>query len=115
MAVFHSRSAAETKKLGRRIALEVLRRKKKRIIALRGDLGSGKTAFAKGFFSELGIKRRISSPTFVLIKKFPLKFRDFKEAYHIDCYRIAKAKNLAEIGLRAALKNPSAIFLIEWA
>jgi len=71
-------------------------------------LGSGKTTFVQGFLRGLGIKKKITSPTFVIAK-------NYKQAYHIDCYRIKKADELLKLGLREVLENPQNIVLIEWA
>ncbi|PIT97091.1 tRNA (adenosine(37)-N6)-threonylcarbamoyltransferase complex ATPase subunit type 1 TsaE, partial [Candidatus Berkelbacteria bacterium CG10_big_fil_rev_8_21_14_0_10_41_12] len=48
-----------------------------------GELGSGKTRFVQGFAKGLGIRKRLTSPTFVLMKKY-------KNLYHLDCYRLNK-------------------------
>ncbi len=58
-----------------------------------------------------GIKKKITSPTFVLVKSY--KVKSYK-VYHIDCYRVKKAKELLDLGLKEILKNPRNIVLIEW-
>ena len=76
-------------------------------MALSGELGGGKTTFVQGFMTGAGIKKKITSPTFVLLKNYKL-------IYHIDCYRLKKAKELLDLGLREILINPKNIVLIEW-
>ncbi len=89
-------------------------------LALSGDLGSGKTTFAQGFLRALGIKKKITSPTFVLMKNYKIRenscsnSRQFANCYHVDCYRIKKAADLTALGLKQILKNPENIVLIEW-
>ena len=132
----------QTKKLGEILAKEVLKTKLKKgalIIGLEGDLGGGKTTFLQGFAKGLGIKNKILSPTFVIIKKFPItelpkemkvKMRtksslpskgrradgvQFSNFYHIDCYRIKKPKEILDLGFKEIVKNPENIVAIEWA
>lgn len=78
------------------------------VIALTGDLGSGKTVFAKSFAKALGIKENITSPTFVLLKKY-------KHFVHIDAYRLQHEKDLENLGIHDLMKDPRNIILIEWA
>jgi len=66
-------SAAQTKNLGERMAQKILKSSVNKgavVISLKGELGSGKTTFLQGFARGLGIKNRILSPTFVLMKKY---------------------------------------------
>lgn len=125
---------SQTKKLGEILAKKTLkiqpkpltffRRKKVRgknrafVIGLEGDLGGGKTTFLQGFAKGLGVKQKILSPTFVIIKRFQLKnlkTYKLKNFYHIDCYRIKKPKELLDIGFKEIISNPKNIVAIEWA
>ncbi len=110
--LFKTTSAGQTKKLAGLLAREILGRRMNKksalIFALTGDLGTGKTTFIQGFLKALGIRRKITSPTFVLIKNYKL-------AYHVDCYRIKKPSELLKLGLKEILDNPQNIVLIEWA
>ena len=114
---FISQSARQTRKIGKEIALKILQRKiKKRILALIGDLGGGKTTFLKGFARGLGIKTRILSPTFILFRKFTIPQNpSFKYFYHIDCYRIEKPKEILDLGFQEIVKDSKNIVAIEWA
>lgn len=90
------------------------------VISLEGDLGSGKTTFAKGFAKGLGIRETIQSPTFVIAKIYQIKKQkwtkrknNYQKFIHIDAYRIT-AKDLPAIGWNEFIKNPQNIILIEW-
>ncbi len=102
----------ETKNLGKQLARDFLSCGKKPIILnLIGDLGAGKTTFVQGFASGLGIKKKILSPTFVILNKFKIKDRFF---YHIDCYRIENIEEIKSLEIEEILKDPQSIILIEW-
>jgi len=111
-----TKSERETKKLGQAIAKLIVSEKlKRRILALEGELGSGKTTFLKGFAKGLGIKERILSPTFILIRKFKIPDSKFKNFYHIDCYRIEKEKEILKLGFKEIVKSSKNIVAIEWS
>ena len=111
-------SVSQTKNLGKKLAQELLNslpKEKALVIALEGELGSGKTTFLQGFAKGLGIKDRILSPTFVILKNFQLPTSNFKCFYHVDCYRIKKPEELLALGFREIVSNPQNIVAIEWA
>ena len=86
------------------------------MVALQGELGSGKTTFIQGLGEALGIKEKILSPTFVIMKHFNiLTFKHFNNLYHLDCYRLESAKDLAELGLVEILAGKNNLVVIEWA
>jgi tRNA threonylcarbamoyladenosine biosynthesis protein TsaE len=110
-------SVSQTKNLGKKLARELsnsLPKEKAIIIALEGELGSGKTTFLQGFAKGLGIKDKILSPTFVLMKKYQIPNTKY-QFYHIDCYRIKKPKELLTLGFEEIISNPKNIVAIEWA
>jgi len=111
---YSSASPQETKKIGEGIAKEILKEKKQQIFVLEGELGGGKTTFLQGFAKGLGIKDKILSPTFVMIKKFKLKDSNFDKFYHIDCYRIKKPEEILSLNLKEIISNPQNIVAIEW-
>jgi len=117
MSVYKTTSSKQTKKLAGFLAKKFLKIKRKNalILALQGELGAGKTTFVQGFLRGLGIKKKITSPTFVLIKYYMLHASCFKNTYHIDCYRIKKADELLNLGLKEILNVSQNIVLIEWA
>ncbi len=85
-----------------------------KVISLTGNLGAGKTTFTQGFLRELGVRRRIISPTFLIIRPYDLKADEYARAFHIDCYRLQKPQELAALGFKEILENPANIVLIEW-
>ena len=99
-------NAKETQKVGEILAQEIKKGQKALIIGLEGELGSGKTTFIQGLAKGLKIKERITSPTFVIIKKIGW-------FYHIDCYRV-KSKDLLDLGFREIISQPNLV-VIEWA
>lgn len=113
-----SHSALQTKKIGRILAEELSRentQKRAQILALQGDLGGGKTTFLQGFARGLGIKEKILSPTFVILKKFKIRSLRFKYFYHIDCYRIEKSKEILDLDFKKIASDNKNIVAIEWA
>jgi tRNA threonylcarbamoyladenosine biosynthesis protein TsaE len=103
-----SRSADETVRIGHEIAGEIVAPV---LVLLSGELGSGKTTFAKGLISGLGSAREhdVTSPTFTLIHEFngPTK------VYHIDLYRIEGEAELGSLGLEDLFSSP-AVIVVEW-
>ena len=92
------------------------------VFALVGELGAGKTTFLRGFTKGLGIKVRITSPTFVLARRHripkPLSVIYHLPAttfWHIDAYRLRNKRDLASINFQEIISNPHIIVAIEWA
>lgn len=110
MPNYLSKSEQETKS----IATQLAKTASNHIIALTGELGSGKTVFAQGFATGLGIKDKVISPTFVLIRQHQIP-RSSKTFYHIDLYRLKDTKDLDQVGIEEILSNQNNIVLIEWA
>lgn len=77
---------------------------------LHGDLGAGKTTFARAFLQALGVGERVKSPTYSLVEGY--EFGD-RRAFHLDLYRIADPGELEWLGLDS-LAEPGAIVLVEW-
>ena len=111
-------SSKETKKAGMALG-QILGRgplsNKAFIIALEGDLGSGKTTFIQGLAQGLKVKENILSPTFVIQKDFSLLLKNYKSLYHIDAYRLKNPEELLELGFKDLIRNPENIIVIEWA
>ena len=80
------------------------------VIHLHGDLGAGKTTFARALLRTLGAGARIKSPTYSLIESYRA---DGRALHHLDLYRIADPGELEWLGL-ADLADPGAVLLIEW-
>lgn len=112
-----SESIAQTHKIAKDLAEEILKKKSIRgiVVGLAGELGSGKTTFVQGFAKALGVKERMISPTFVILKRFKIHDSRFKNLIHIDAYRINKPKEILDLGWKEIINNPQNIILIEWA
>jgi tRNA threonylcarbamoyladenosine biosynthesis protein TsaE len=80
------------------------------VILLEGDLGAGKTSFARALLAALGVGERIKSPTYSLIESYALE--DLR-VHHLDLYRIADAEELEWLGLPDLLESKS-LLLVEW-
>ncbi len=95
-------------------------RRRARVVAFSGGLGAGKTTFIKGVFLGMGITRRITSPTFIVMRALRIPARAdtssvrFQVAYHVDAYRIQDPSELERLGFSELLSNPRAIVLVEW-
>ena len=107
---WETHSPSETIERGRTIGRSL---KPGTMVALVGDLGSGKTTLVKGLALGLGVKtaREVKSPTFVIFHIYKGKI----PLYHFDLYRLDKSSDLEGIGVDEFLSDPTAISVIEWA
>lgn len=109
--VFTSSSEEQTQQIAQQIFQKASHLENKPLIfALQGELGAGKTQFAKGIGQALGIKTNINSPTYSLVKEYTLKSGML---YHIDTWRLEKANDLWDLGFKNMLK-PENVIVIEW-
>ena len=108
MATFISHSPAETESLGETFGRAMRRRM---VVALSGDLGSGKTQLVKGIARGLGITARVHSPTFTLVNEYP---GGRLPLFHLDLYRLETRSQLLSAGVEEYL-NPDGVTVIEWA
>lgn len=106
-----TKNEKETLFLGKKIAAEL---RGGEILALFGDLGAGKTTFTKGIAQGLGIKKTITSPTFNIMKVYPLDCLEIKKFVHVDAYRLTSAVDAENIGLLEQMIDPSALIVVEW-
>jgi len=84
------------------------------IVALQGDLGTGKTAFVKGVAKALVVHEHVTSPTFVIMKIYDLEGQKFERLIHIDAYRLKGAHHLTVLGWEALVADPKNLICIEW-
>ncbi|MFA6215722.1 MAG: tRNA (adenosine(37)-N6)-threonylcarbamoyltransferase complex ATPase subunit type 1 TsaE [Patescibacteria group bacterium] len=110
-----TKSEKQTFELGKKLAKKL---RGGEVLALSGELGAGKTILVKGIAAGLGIKKIITSPTFVLMKVYQLRARTLKlkanKLVHIDCYRLTNAQAIIDIGAKEYFNRPDAITVIEW-
>jgi tRNA threonylcarbamoyladenosine biosynthesis protein TsaE len=104
----------ETKDIAKAFAKNV---KPGAVVALIGDLGVGKTVFAKAFAKELGVQEEVISPTFNIIKTYQVKDnkKNNRIFCHVDAYRLSSYQDLLEIGIEEYLNDDNTTVLIEWA
>ncbi len=106
--VLISHSPAETEALGEQWGRAARRGQ---VIALRGDLGAGKTQLVRGLARGLGVTTRVHSPTFTLVNEYGggrLKL------FHLDLYRLETPEQIHSAGI-AEFLNPDGVAVIEWA
>lgn len=108
-AVFRSSSPGETRAIGARLGALL---GPGSVLALHGELGSGKTCFVQGLADGLGIARSagVSSPTFVIINEYPARI----PLFHFDLYRLPGGRELVELGWGDYLDR-GGVIAIEWA
>lgn len=102
----------ETKDLAYKIASDL---KGGEIIALTGDLGSGKTTFTQYLAQALGVKSHVNSPTFVLMKIYETDKHPLRYLVHMDAYRLGSEDEIFNLGLDQHIANLNSVFVIEWA
>lgn len=117
-SIFFTTNSGQTKRLGEILAKEILKTgtgKKALIVCLTGELGSGKTTFLQGFARGLKIKKRVLSPTFIIMRRLSVHAPFFKNFFHIDCYRIRGIKDLYGLGFDKITGETGNIIAVEWA
>ncbi|MBI1910330.1 MAG: tRNA (adenosine(37)-N6)-threonylcarbamoyltransferase complex ATPase subunit type 1 TsaE [Deltaproteobacteria bacterium] len=104
-----SHSPKETRQFAANLAKKM---KPGTVLALIGDLGSGKTTFVQGLAEGLGISKKyyVNSPTFTLINEYEGKI----PLFHFDLYRLGSVKELADLGFEEYLEK-NGIVVVEWA
>ena len=113
-----TKSAEETKRVGSFFSKETnkfISKNNALILCLNGDLGGGKTTFTQGLAKGFGIKQKVNSPTFLIIKKYSVKKNNFKNFYHLDCYRLEDPQELIDLGFKEMVSDKNNFIVIEWA
>ena len=111
-----SKSLKETQKLAKEFVGNIKASDKGLafVVAMHGDLGSGKTTFVKAVAKAFGIENTVTSPTLVIEKIYKLENHEFDNLIHIDAYRLKSGEELKTIGWEEVSKNPKNIIFIEW-
>lgn len=84
------------------------------IITLSGELGAGKTTFTKALARVLGVTDTVQSPTYVLMKSYPIAFEGFTTLVHIDAYRLEKPEEFMALKPDSFLNNKDTLVVVEW-
>ena len=103
-----SHSPEETERLGRAL-MDLL--PDGSVVALRGELGAGKTCLVRGMARALCGNPLVSSPTFTILHEY----EGGRKLHHLDLYRITSPDELIDIGFEDLISDPPAVCVIEWA
>jgi tRNA threonylcarbamoyladenosine biosynthesis protein TsaE len=113
-----SKNTKETMEIAKTFLDKILRNNKKQkgalVVALSGDLGAGKTAFTQAVAKHLGIKEKVTSPTFVIMKKYSINLENYNFLFHFDAYRLKNEKELLHLGWEEIIEKKEHIVFIEW-
>ena len=113
-----SKNIEDTEQIAKIFLEEILNLKESNkgafVVGLSGDLGAGKTAFTQAISKHLGIKNKILSPTFVIMKKYELKNKKYDFLFHLDAYRLKNEKELLHLGWEEIISDRKNLVLIEW-
>ncbi len=107
-------SAEETRAIGAALARDT---KPGSVLALRGDLGAGKTTFVQGFLDALGTEKPYVSPTFVIMKQYDLSASSengIRRIYHVDAYRMDDPSEIEKLGFAEWCEDGEGIVIVEW-
>lgn len=138
-----SKNTEETNKIARDFLKQIKDsngkiKEKATVVGLYGDLGAGKTTFMQFLAKHLGVKKKINSPTFVIMKKYSLSKQAshknflasktkpvlagenfyakpaFKYLFHMDAYRLKNEKELAHLGWDEIISKKEHLIFVEW-
>jgi len=104
-----SHSPEQTARLGKRLGMLL---QPGDVVCLSGDMGAGKTVFARGIGEGWGAQHRLTSPTYTLVHEH--RRDDNQRLHHLDCYRMESVDEIDTIGFDDMLEGNSVV-LIEWA
>ncbi len=103
-----SRSEDETEALGKTL-MRLL--PEGAVVALRGELGAGKTCLVRGMAAAIEAEAAVSSPTFTMVNEYA----GTPKIYHLDLYRIAESLEVMDLGYEDLFDAPDGVCVIEWA
>ena len=109
--IYRANSDVETEQIGKKLA-EMLTSlgKKRAYIAMRGEMGVGKTVFTRGFVSHFG-RANVKSPTYTIVNEYKVGGVNI---YHFDLYRISDGDDLESIGYHEYVES-DAYSIVEWS
>ena len=105
--VYRTESAAQTEALGRELGAKL---RPGSVVAFRGGLGMGKTAFTRGLAQGLGCTGRVTSPTFTIVNEYD----GATPLFHFDMYRLGSSDELFDIGWEDYLTR-GGVCAVEWS
>ena len=109
--IYRVTSDVQTEEIGRKLAEMITKLNIKRAyIAMRGEMGVGKTVFTRGFVSHFG-RANVKSPTYTIVNEYRL---GTKNIYHFDLYRISDSDDLESIGYHEYVES-DAYSIVEWS
>ena len=106
--IFLTNSPGETEKLGEALAQRL---RPGDVVAYRGDLGAGKTAFTRGLAKGLGVREPVTSPTYTIVNEYT---SGRMPLFHFDMYRLRSADDLFDIGWEDYLER-GGVCAVEWS
>ena len=106
-----SHSTEETKKIAKEFARTL---EGGEFIALKGELGAGKTTFVQGLAEAFGVTDPVRSPTFTIMNIYKADRGAIKKIVHLDCYRLDSCQDLNALELEEWLNQPDTIIVTEW-
>jgi tRNA threonylcarbamoyladenosine biosynthesis protein TsaE len=110
-----SKNTKETQKIAKNFLTKLKPNKNgATVVGLYGELGTGKTTFTQFVAKELNIKKKVNSPTFVIMKRYALKNSKYKNLFHIDAYRLKNEKELLHLGWDKIISDKEHLVFIEW-
>lgn len=110
-----SKNIKETKSIAIEFLVKLIPTKNQAtVVGLYGDLGAGKTTFTQTAGKYFGIKRKVNSPTFVIMKRYSLKHKNFDQFFHLDAYRLKSEIDVKNIGWGDIISNERNLVFIEW-
>lgn len=107
-----SNSDIETRKISEQFASRL---KGGEVLCLYGDLGAGKTVFARGMVNYFLPGKRVLSPTFIIVRHYYPQNFPIKDILHVDLYRISQSSEVQDLGLAEFMNKSDNIVVIEWA
>ncbi len=111
-----SKSTKDTYKIAQDFLTKISKVKNRTalIVGLYGDLGAGKTTFTQMATRIFGVKRKVNSPTFVIMQKYSIPKSKYKFLFHLDAYRLKNDRELINLGWEEIISNKEHLVFIEW-